>query len=191
VTDLVLICEYESATSSASVVRQLTLHSWTLKSLTNDECQTTVHGSLSRMSLSYDTTDGQSASLSWNKAPICCLWPDFYYCQTVAGLLMWSDLSDERTGVSFTITDSPRQGCHFRVQVLWDIRLYFTVSDSRPPFSSPPTTRWVTVEIFDPASTRVEWIGLTLLWLRGEPNVSHYVLQFLCYSVIPNRGNMR
>jgi hypothetical protein len=30
---------------------------------------------------SYVTTDGQSASLSWNKAPIWGLRPDFYYCQ--------------------------------------------------------------------------------------------------------------
>jgi hypothetical protein len=39
---------------------------------------------------SYVTTDGQSASLSWNKAPICGLRPDLYYCRTVAGLLMWA-----------------------------------------------------------------------------------------------------
>jgi hypothetical protein len=32
----------------------------------------------------YVTTDGQAASLSWNKAPIWVLRPDFYYCQTVA-----------------------------------------------------------------------------------------------------------
>jgi hypothetical protein len=49
---------------------------------------------------SYVTTDGQPASLSWNKAPIWGLRPDFYYCQTVAGLLMWGALSDERTGLS-------------------------------------------------------------------------------------------
>jgi hypothetical protein len=30
---------------------------------------------------SYVTTDGQSVSLSWNKAPIWGLRPDFYYCQ--------------------------------------------------------------------------------------------------------------
>jgi hypothetical protein len=30
----------------------------------------------------------------------------------------------------------------------------FTVSDLRLPFSSPPMTRRVTVEVFDPASTR-------------------------------------
>jgi hypothetical protein len=52
---------------------------------------------------SYVTTDGQSASLSWNKAPIWGSRPDIYYCQTVAGLLMWGVLSDERMGLSFAI----------------------------------------------------------------------------------------
>jgi hypothetical protein len=33
---------------------------------------------------SYITTDGQSVSLSWNKAPVWGLRPDFCYCQTVA-----------------------------------------------------------------------------------------------------------
>jgi hypothetical protein len=42
-----------------------------------------------------------------------------------------------------------------RVLVPWDLSPYFTVSDLRLPFSSPPTTRRVTVEVFDPASTRV------------------------------------
>jgi hypothetical protein len=37
---------------------------------------------------SYITTDGQPTSLSWIKAPIWGLQPDFYYCQTVAGLLI-------------------------------------------------------------------------------------------------------
>jgi hypothetical protein len=49
----------------------------------------------------YVTTDGQSASRSGNKAPIWGLRPDLYYCQTVAGLLMWGSLSNERTGLSF------------------------------------------------------------------------------------------
>jgi hypothetical protein len=43
----------------------------------------------------------QSASLSWNKALIWGLRPDLYYSQTVAGLLMWDSLSDERTVLSF------------------------------------------------------------------------------------------
>jgi hypothetical protein len=99
-------------------------------------------------------TDVQSASLSSKKASIWGLRPDFYYCQTVAGLLIWGALSDERTGLSFTIAAGLRQGNHSRVRVPWDSRLYFTVSDSRLPFSSPPTTRMVTVEVFGPSSTR-------------------------------------
>jgi hypothetical protein len=43
----------------------------------------------------------QSASPSWCQAPIWGLRPDHYYCHTVAGLLMWGALSDERTGLSF------------------------------------------------------------------------------------------
>jgi hypothetical protein len=61
---------------------------------------------------SYVTTDGQSPSLSWNKAPIWGLRPDFYYCQKFAGLLMWGAVSDERTGLSFTIATGPRQRSH-------------------------------------------------------------------------------
>jgi hypothetical protein len=115
---------------------------------------------------SYVTTDGQSASLSWNKAPIWGLWPDFYYCQTVAGLLIWGALSDERTGLSFTIATGPRQRSHSRDRVSWDSRPYFTVSDSRLLFSSPPTTPRVTVEVFDPSTTRVS--PLDLSWLHAD-----------------------
>jgi hypothetical protein len=41
----------------------------------------------------------------WHKPVIHVshLRPDLYYCQTVAGLLMCGPLSDERTGLSFTI----------------------------------------------------------------------------------------
>jgi hypothetical protein len=46
---------------------------------------------------SYVTTDGQPASLSWNKAPIWGLRPDLFYSLTVAGLLFLGALSDERT----------------------------------------------------------------------------------------------
>jgi hypothetical protein len=98
-------------------------------------------------SQSYVTTDGQSVSLSWNEAPIWDLLPDFYYCRTVAGLLMWGALSDLRTGLSFTIAADPRQRTHSPVWVPWDSRPYFTVSDSRLHFSSPPTTRRVMVKI--------------------------------------------
>jgi hypothetical protein len=39
--------------------------------------------------------------LFWNKASLWGLRPDPYYCQAVAGLLMWHAISDERTGLSF------------------------------------------------------------------------------------------
>jgi hypothetical protein len=54
-------------------------------------------------SVSYVTTGGQPASLSWNKAPFWGLRADLYYCLTVAGLLNLGAISDERTGLSFTI----------------------------------------------------------------------------------------
>jgi hypothetical protein len=68
-------------------------------------------------SQSYITTDGQPASLSWNKAPIWGLRPNLDYCLTVAGLLVWGALSDERTGLPFAIATGPRQRSHFRVRV--------------------------------------------------------------------------
>jgi hypothetical protein len=87
---------------------------------------------------SYVTTDGQSASLSWNKAPIWGLRPDLYYCQNVAGLLMWGALSDERMGLSFTFAAGPRQRSCSRARVPWDSRPHFTVSDSCLLFCSLP-----------------------------------------------------
>jgi hypothetical protein len=104
-------------------------------------------------------TDGQSASLFWNKAPVWDLRPDFNYCQTVAGLLMWGALSYERTGLLFTIAAGPRQRSHSRVRVPWDSRPYFTVSDLRFPFLSPPTTRRVTVEVKHNRSEMVAVLG--------------------------------
>jgi hypothetical protein len=59
---------------------------------------------------------------------------------------MLGALSDERTHLSFIIAADPSRGTHDHT--------YFTASDSRLPFSSPPTTRRATVEVFDPASTR-------------------------------------
>jgi hypothetical protein len=62
--------------------------------------------------------DRRSAGHSvWNKTPILCLRPDLDYCLTVAGLLIWGALSDERTGLSFAIATGPRQRSHFWVRV--------------------------------------------------------------------------
>jgi hypothetical protein len=71
------------------------------------------------------------------------------------GLVLWGALSDERTGLSFAYAGGPRQRSHSWVRAPWDSWPYFTVSGLRLPFSSPPTTRRVTVEVFEPASTWV------------------------------------
>jgi hypothetical protein len=73
----------------------------------------------------------------------------------------YGTLSDERTGLPFKIAAGPRQRSHFRVLVPRDSWPYFTVSDSRLPFSSPPTTRRATVEVFEPASTWDELLFFT------------------------------
>jgi hypothetical protein len=71
------------------------------------------------------------------------------------GIVLWGALSDERTGLSFVYAAGPRQRSLSRVRVHWNSWPNFTVSNLRFPFSSPPTTRRVTVEVFDPASTQV------------------------------------
>jgi hypothetical protein len=98
---------------------------------------------------SHIATDGQSVSQSvFVSSPIWGSWPDIYYCLTVTVLFLWSALSDERTGLSC---------CWLLLAQSFSspsplIRPYFTVSDLRLPVLSPPTTRRVTVEVFDPAS---------------------------------------
>jgi hypothetical protein len=59
-------------------------------------------------------------------------------------------------GSVFCMCCWPLPAQSFLVLVPWDLRPYFTVSDLRLPFSSPPMTRRVTVEVFDPASTRAK-----------------------------------
>jgi hypothetical protein len=132
-------------------------------------------------SQSYVTTDGQSASLSWCEAPIWGPRLDFYYCQTVACLLMWSALSDERMGLSFTIAAGPRLAqsfsspsptgpttkfccLRFEIPPTWGDRslCLYPPGTGWPsynpmhwvPFSSSPTTHRATVEVFEPTSTR-------------------------------------
>jgi hypothetical protein len=70
-------------------------------------------------------------------------------------LFLWGAFSDEGTGLSFVYAVGTCQGSLSRLRVPWNSWQYFTVSDLRHPFSSHPTTRRVTVEVFDPASTRV------------------------------------
>jgi hypothetical protein len=80
----------------------------------------------------------------------------------------------------------PRQRSRFRVRLPWDSWPYFTASDSRLHFSSPPATRRVTVEVFDPASTRESLSETTRSYVSplcnfGGPNRNHHLQQLLCY----------
>jgi hypothetical protein len=61
------------------------------------------------VSESYVTTDSESASLSWNIAPMWGLRPDFCYSLTITFLFLWGALSDERTGQPFVYATGPRQ----------------------------------------------------------------------------------
>jgi hypothetical protein len=92
-------------------------------------------------------TVGQSVNKPWCRAPsgahgqiLITLWQ--------FDLVLWGALSDERTGLFFVYAAGPCQRILSWVRVPWDSRPYFTVSDLRLPFSSPPTTRRVTVEVF-------------------------------------------
>jgi hypothetical protein len=68
--------------------------------------------------------DRQSVGQSWNKSPIWGLRPDLYYCRTVAGLLMWGALSDERTGLSFARVISLLSVCTIYILLLLNMYVY-------------------------------------------------------------------
>jgi hypothetical protein len=72
---------------------------------------------LQSQSQSYVTTDGQPASLSWNKEPFWGLRPDLDYCLTVAGVVVLAVLSDERAGLPFANAAGPCQRSLSRVRV--------------------------------------------------------------------------
>jgi hypothetical protein len=71
------------------------------------------------------------------------------------GLLFLSALAEESPGLYFVFAAGPRQSNLSLVRVPWDSWSYFTTSGVRLPFSSPPTTRRITVEVFVPASIPV------------------------------------
>jgi D-serine deaminase-like pyridoxal phosphate-dependent protein len=52
---------------------------------------------------SYFTTDSQSVSMSWYRAPLCDLRKDITFCRKVAVLFLWGALSDERTLLQFAV----------------------------------------------------------------------------------------
>jgi hypothetical protein len=176
VTDLVLI--YESVTSWTSFVRWLTLHSWALDSLTNELQQLLVYGWILELSLSLILRPMASQPVYLG------IKHQIFFTVRHLRVCLYGALSDERTGLSFTIVASPRHRSHFRVQVPWDSWPCFTVSDSSLPFSSSPTTRRDTVEVFDPASTRqstLEFKNELSCITRDEPKRDHQLEQLIYY----------
>jgi hypothetical protein len=128
-------------TVSCNSTKSMVVYDWTI------ELPSEVSKSKSK-----SRCDWRSVSKSW------CSAPDIYYCLTVTVLFLWGALSDERTRPSVLYAAGPCQRSLSRARVPWDSRPYFTVSDLRLPFSSRPTTLRVTVEVFDPASTRVLYL---------------------------------
>jgi hypothetical protein len=83
-------------------------------------------------------------------------------------LSLWGTLSDGRTGLSCVYAAGPSQCSLSQVRVPRDSWPYFTVSDLRLPFLSPPMTRMVMVEVFDPAYTRVYWPTQSYVTTNGQ-----------------------
>jgi hypothetical protein len=89
-------------------------------------------------SQSYVTANSQLISLYWCQAPIRGPWPEYYYCQSIMGLLMQSTLSNKWLGLKFTTAAVPHQCSHSRVWVQHDSCPYFTVSCLRLPQPGRP-----------------------------------------------------
>jgi hypothetical protein len=129
---------------------------------------------------SYVMTDGQLVSLSCCQASIWGPRPDFYYCQTVAGLLnvghpLWREdgsviynccwLSPVQSFSGLSPTGLMTIFCCFRFEtpLTWRARppYLYTPGTRSPsytprhwvPFSLPPTTHKATVELLKPAFT--------------------------------------
>jgi hypothetical protein len=136
---------------------------------------------------SYITTDGQSASLPWNEAPIWGLRPDFITVREMRicwhgalsltrGRVCRLQLLLALAGAVILGSESLGTCDHILLSQIWDPpppTWRASSSHLYPPgtgwpsytpkhwvsFSSPPTTRRTTVEVFEPSSTR-EWLPL-------------------------------
>jgi hypothetical protein len=93
-------------------------------------------------------------------------------------------------GSAFCICCWPLPVQSFSVRIPWYSGPYFTVSDLRLPFSSPLMTRRVTVEAFDPSSTRVFTDSLSngswqqLFCCCMHVCFAHYLVMVVVYRAI-------
>jgi hypothetical protein len=137
VTDLVLI--HESVNSSASVVRWLTLHSWTL-----NYSYEWIRMNWVELSFMLRPTVSRPVSLGI-KHPFGAYDQIFVTCVTVTVLILWGALSDERTGLSFIYAAGPCPRSLSLVRVPWDSQIWdfpfrrlLRLAGSRWRYSIPP-----------------------------------------------------
>jgi hypothetical protein len=90
----------------------------------------------------------------------------FITCVTVTVLFLWGAFSDERSGLSF-VCCWPLPAQSFSGPSPLGLQTIFYCLRFETSISSPPMTRRVTVEVFDPASTRVYscW-SMLMMWIH-------------------------
>jgi hypothetical protein len=81
-----------------------------------------------KVSQGHITTDGQSVSKSWCRAPSGPHDQIFITVWQLRSCFMWGALSEESMGLSFVYATGPCQRCLSQVRVPWYSRPYFTVS---------------------------------------------------------------
>jgi hypothetical protein len=126
-------------------------------------------------SQSHIATDGQSISRSLCRVPSGLMTRYLLLFDSYGTVFVWRPLWRE-DGSVFLYAAGPRQRSLSRVRVPWGSWPYFTVSDFRLPFSPPPTTRRIAVEVFDPASTPGVYVQSPcpfLITSRHEPHRKH------------------
>jgi hypothetical protein len=103
---------------------------------------------------SYITTDSQSASLSWNKAPTWGLRPDIYLSLTITALFLWASSLTRGSvwllymllalaSVVFLGSESLWTRNHILLSQIWDFpfRRLLRLTGSRWRYSTPPPHR--------------------------------------------------
>jgi hypothetical protein len=110
----------------------------------------------------YIMTNSQSASLSWYKTLVWGPRPGCCYCQTVADLLMWDALSDERIGLSFTIAACLHQQSFLSPSPTGHMTIFYCLRFETHPtwrarslYLHPPGTGW-------PSYTPRSWVPFSL-----------------------------
>jgi hypothetical protein len=140
-------------------IRTVSLHTknslWlSLKTLSRSLKQSKIHCRILLRKLAPRTVflfkakshcDWRSVSKSWCPAPSGAHDQIFITVWQLWSCFLFGAPSDKKTGLFFVYAAGPCQRSLSRVWVPWYSRPYFTVSDLRLPFPSPPTTRRVTV----------------------------------------------